>query len=64
VFLTLWIAFVLLTIMAWEAGAGSPLTKGTLQGIGGEIVLTGLLAWLTGTADLANWNFGRKVIPI
>jgi uncharacterized protein len=64
VFLTLWLAFVLLTINAWETAAGSPLSKGVLQGIGGEIILTGLLAWLTATADLANWNFGRKVIPI
>jgi uncharacterized protein len=64
VFLTLWLAFVLLTINAWEQAAGSPLSKGAMQGIGGEIVLTGLLAWLTATADLANWNFGRKVIPI
>jgi uncharacterized protein len=64
VFLTLWIAFILLTIMAWESAAGSPLSKGTLQGIGGEIVLTGLLAWLTATADLTNWNYGRKLLPL
>jgi uncharacterized protein len=64
VFLTLWIAFILLTINAWETAAGSPLSKGVMQGIGGEIVLTGLLAWLTATADLTNWNYGRKLLPL
>lgn len=64
VFLTLWIAFILLTIDAWDGGAGHALSTGALQGIGGEIVLVGLLAWLTATADLMNWNFGRRVVPI
>lgn len=64
VFLTLLIAFALLTVNAWEVAAGTALAKSAMQGIGGEIILTGLLAWLTATADLVNWQFGRKVLPI
>lgn len=64
VFLFLTIAFILLTVQWWEVGAASPLSHGTYQAIGAEIVLTGLLAWLVGTADLTNWNYGRKVIPV
>lgn len=64
VFLTLLIAFALLTVNSWETAAGTALSKSAMQGIGGEIVLTGLLAWLTATADLVNWQFGRKLIPI
>jgi len=64
VFLTLTIAFLLLTVQWWEVGAASPLSKGTLQAIGGEIILTGVFAWLVGTADLTNWNYGRKIIPV
>lgn len=64
VFLTLTIAFLLLTVQWWEIGAGTPFAKSTLQAVGGEIILTGLLAWFVGTADLTNWNYGRKIIPV
>jgi uncharacterized protein len=64
VFLTLLIAYLLLTVQWWEVGAGTPLAKSTLQGIGAEIILTGFLAWIVGTADLTNWNYGRKLIPV
>jgi uncharacterized protein len=64
VFLTLTIAFLLLTVQWWELGAGTPLATGTLKTIGGEIILTGLLAWFVGTADLTNWNYGRRIIPV
>ena len=64
VFVTLLIAFLLLT---WEfdtLAAGTVVSKSTMQDIGGEIILTGLLAWLVATADLTNWNYGRKIIPV
>jgi uncharacterized protein len=32
--------------------------------VGGEIILTGLIAWYVATADLTNWNYGRKVLPV
>ncbi len=64
VFVTLLIAFALLTWMFDTLAAGNTVSHATSQGIGGEIVLTGLLAWLVATADLTNWNYGRKVIPI
>jgi len=64
VFVTLLIAFLLLTWQFNQMAAGTVLSKGTLQGIGGEIVLTGLLAWFVATADVTNWNYGRKIIPV
>jgi uncharacterized protein len=64
VFLTLTIAFLLLTVQWWEAGAGTALSKSALQGVGAEIILTGLIAWFVGLADLTNWNYGRRIIPV
>jgi uncharacterized protein len=64
VFVTLLIAFALLT---WEfntMAAGTTVTKSTMQDIGGEIILVGLLAWFVATADVVNWNYGRKLIPV
>ncbi len=63
VFVTLDVAFLLLTWNFYSAGGGTILSKSTLQGIGAEIILTGLLAWYTATADLTNWNYGRKLLP-
>ncbi|HXW67921.1 MAG TPA: acetate uptake transporter [Thermoplasmata archaeon] len=64
VFLTLTIAFLLLTWLFYAAAGGHPLTTQEAQIIGGEIILTGFLAWLTGTADVTNWNYGRKILPL
>ncbi len=64
VFLTLTIAFILLTVMWWDIGAGTPLSTTVDKVIGGEIILTGLLAYLVATADLTNWNYGRRIIPV
>ena len=64
VFLTLTIAFILLTVLFYQGAAGHALTMQQDQIIGGEIILTGFLAWLTGTADLVNWNYGRKILPL
>ncbi|HTS32917.1 MAG TPA: acetate uptake transporter [Thermoplasmata archaeon] len=64
VFLTLTIAFILLTVQWYQLGAGNPFSHSTLQAVGAEIILTGVLAWLVGTADLTNWNYGRRIIPV
>jgi len=64
VFVTLLIAFALLTWQFDTLAAGNTVSLSTAQGIGGEIILTGLLAWFVATADLTNWNYGRKVIPV
>ncbi|MGA8275128.1 MAG: acetate uptake transporter [Thermoplasmata archaeon] len=64
VFVTLLIAFALLTWRFDALAGGTILSKSTLQGIGAEIILTGLLAWGVATADLTNWNYGRKIIPV
>ena len=63
VFLLLTIAFILLTVKFWQIGQGNTLSNGEDWAIGGEIFLTGLLAWFVATADLTNWNYGRKIIP-
>ncbi len=64
VFLLLTIAFILLTVQWWQAGASPPgFSKGDLQGVGVEIILTGLMAVYVGYADLTNWNYGRKILP-
>ncbi len=77
VFLFLTIAFLLLTVKFWSlgmSGTGSPFYIGTLPNgtfqtgaanwaVGGEIIFDGFLAWYVATADLTNWNYGRKVLP-
>ncbi len=67
VFLFLTIAFALLVVKFWQLANGntSSVTAGSGEGwaIGGEIFFTGLLAWYLATADLTNWNYGRKVLP-
>jgi uncharacterized protein len=64
VFLTLDIAFILLLVANYVAAGGHPLTMQQDQIVGAEIILTGFLAWLTGTADVVNWNYGRKILPL
>jgi uncharacterized protein len=64
VFVTLLIAFFLLTWMFDTMAAGNTVAKSTAEGIGAEIILTGVLAWFVATADLTNWNYGRKIIPV
>jgi len=64
VFLTLTIAFILLTVLFWWAATGTVVAKSTSEAFGSEIILTGALAWLTGTADVTNWNYGRRILPL
>ena len=64
VFALLTLAFVLLTFQWWQAGAtATGFTKGQLQGVGVEIILTGFMAIYVAYADLTNWNYGRKILP-
>jgi len=63
VFFLLVIAFLLLTVKFWQLAQGNTLSDGESWAIGGEIFLTGLLAWYLATADLTNWNYSRKVLP-
>ena len=63
VFLFLFVAFILLTVQFWQIGGGHTVSKGEYWATGGEIILTGLTAWYVATADLTNWNYGRKVLP-
>jgi uncharacterized protein len=64
VFVLLFIAFVLLTIKFWDLAAGTAISNGFAWFIGGEIIATGLMAYWVGLADLTNWNYGRKVLPV
>ena len=69
VFFFLTIAFLLLVIKFWQIAsniAATPTyTIPTAEAwvVGGWIFFTGLLAWYLATADLTNWNYGRKVLP-
>ena len=66
VFLFLFIAFILLVVKFSSLAAGQTTftgSNGANWAVGGEIIFDGLLAWYVGTADLTNWNYGRKVLP-
>jgi len=64
VFLLLFIAFILLTVKFFQLGGGTTPSNGEDWAVGGEIVLTGALAWYVAMADVTNWNYGRKVLPV
>jgi uncharacterized protein len=76
VFVLLWIAYILLVAKFYSLASNAPGCTAGAAGcgpfaagaaanwaVGGEIILTGLLAWYVATADLTNWNYGRKVLP-
>ncbi len=67
VFLFLFIAFILLTVKFYSLASGATTFAPDASAnwaVGGEIILTGFLAWYCATADLTNWNYGRKVLPV
>ncbi len=64
VFLLLFVEFILLTVLWWQLGAGNSISSGEHWAIGGEIILTGIAMWYVATADLTNWNHGRKLLPV
>jgi len=76
VFVLLTIAFILLTVKFYSLASNlagctdavdlcGPFANNASANwlVGGEIILTGLMAWYVATADLTNWNYGRKVLP-
>ncbi len=67
VFLFLFIAFILLVVKFASIAAGQTTfnyDQGANWAVGGEIIFDGFLAWYVATADLTNWNYGRKVLPV
>ncbi len=64
VFLLLFVAFILLVIKFFQMGGGATISDGESWAVGGEIILTGALAWYVAMADLTNWNYGRKLLPV
>jgi uncharacterized protein len=67
VFLFLLIAFILLVVKFWSLASGATTfnpDQSANWAVGGEIIFDGLLAWYVATADLTNWNYGRKVLPV
>jgi uncharacterized protein len=67
VFLFLFIAFLLLTVKFYSIAAGQTTFTGDNAAnwaVGGEIIFDGFVAWYVATADLTNWNYGRKVLPV
>ncbi len=66
VFVLLFVAFILLVAKFWSLASGSSTfgpTGSANWAVGIEIILTGLMAWYVATADLTNWNYGRKILP-
>jgi len=76
VFVLLTIAFILLTVKFYSLASNlagctdavdlcGPFANNASANwlVGGVIILTGLMAWYVATADLTNWNYGRKVLP-
>ena len=67
VFLFLFIAFILLVVKYVSLAQGQTTfmgSNGANWAVGGEIILDGFLAWYVATADLTNWNYGRRVLPV
>jgi uncharacterized protein len=71
VFFLLWIAFILLTVKFYQFGGtsitsttGPSISSGESWAIGVEIILTGVMAFYVAMADLTNWNYGRKILPV
>jgi uncharacterized protein len=67
VFLFLFIAFILLVVKFWSLASGSTAfgpNGSDNWAVGGEIIFDGFVAWYVATADLTNWNYGRKVLPV
>jgi uncharacterized protein len=67
VFLFLFIAFILLVVKYVSIAQGQSTfvgSNGANWAVGGEIIFDGFLAWYVATADLTNWNYGRKVLPV
>jgi len=67
VFLFLFIAFILLVVKFYSLASGSStfgVSGSANWAVGGEIIFDGILAWYVATADLTNWNYGRKVLPV
>jgi len=66
-FLFLFVSFALLVAKYWQLASnkvGYVLPSGEAWAVGGLLILTGLTAWYVATADLTNWNYGRKVLPV
>jgi uncharacterized protein len=67
VFLFLFIAYILLVVKFASLASGQTTFTGSNSAnwaVGGEIIFDGFLAWYVATADLTNWNYGRKVLPV
>ena len=66
IFLFLFIAFILLVVKFASLAAGQTTFTGDNGAnwlVGGEIIFDGFLAWYVATADLTNWNYGRRILP-
>ena len=64
-FLVVTIAYILLVVEAWQWGAKptTPISGFELGAIGGFWILAGIIGWYSGTARLAEYTYGKKVLP-
>jgi len=66
-FLFLFITFILLVVKFYSLPSRASTFNATGRAnwaVGGEIIFAGFIAWCVATADLTNWNYGRKVPPV
>ncbi len=62
-FLFLFVGFVLLVVEYWQYGAGNTVSSGEMWAIAGELVVTGLIGWYAGTAELTNATYSKSLLP-
>ena len=62
-FLFLVVGFILLIIEFWQVGAANSISSGERWAVGGELVVTGLIAWYSATAELTNATYSKRLLP-
>lgn len=63
-FALLFLAFALLTVQSFQLGGGNMISDGESWTVGGEIILTGLFAWLVATMRITSANYGWKLATV
>ena len=64
-FLFLFVGMILLVIEFWQYGANptTTISSGEMWAVGVVWIISGLIAWYLGTADLTNHSYSKKILP-